>query len=35
VRFSAKRLAIGTRVVTRFAEKRTGDLLDFWFEPAG
>lgn len=31
---AAKRLAIGTRVVARFAEKRTGDLLDFWFEPA-
>jgi uncharacterized OB-fold protein len=31
---AAKKLAIGTRVMTRFAEKRTGDLLDFWFEPS-
>ena len=23
-----------TRVITRFAEKRTGDVLDFWFELA-
>lgn len=30
---AAKYLAIGTRVITRFAEKRTGDVLDFWFEP--
>lgn len=30
---AAERLAIGTRVITRFAEKRTGDVLDFWFEP--
>ncbi len=30
---AAKHLAIGTRVMTRFEEKRTGDLLDFWFEP--
>ena len=29
---AAKRLAIGTRVKTRFAEKRIGDVLDFWFE---
>lgn len=29
---AAGKLAIGTRVVTRFAEKRTGDVLDFWFE---
>jgi uncharacterized protein len=32
---AAKRLAIGTRVITRFAEKRTGDVLDFWFELDG
>ena len=25
-------LKIGTRVVTKFAEKRTGDVLDFWYE---
>ena len=30
---AALRLAIGTRVLTRFAEKRVGDVLDFWFEP--
>ena len=30
---AAAALAIGTRVVTKFAEKRTGDVLDFWFEP--
>lgn len=29
---AAKRLAIGARVVTRFAEERTGSVLDFWFE---
>jgi hypothetical protein len=29
---AAEKLKIGTRVVTRFAEKRTGDVLDFWFE---
>jgi uncharacterized OB-fold protein len=29
---AAKRLALGTRVVTRFAEKREGSVLDFWFE---
>jgi hypothetical protein len=31
---ASKELKIGTRVMTRFAEKRTGDVLDFWFEPA-
>jgi uncharacterized protein len=31
---AAEKLAIGTRVITRFAEKRTGDVLDFWFEIA-
>ena len=30
---AAERLKIGTRVMTRFAEKRVGDVLDFWFEP--
>jgi len=30
---ASKQLAIGTRVVTRFAEQRIGDVLDFWFEP--
>jgi len=29
---AAKILAIGTRVVTKFAEQRNGDVLDFWFE---
>jgi hypothetical protein len=32
-REAAKRLKIGTRVTTKFAEKRKGDVLDFWFEP--
>ena len=32
-RAAAERLKVGTRVITRFAEKRTGDVLDFWFEP--
>jgi uncharacterized OB-fold protein len=32
---AAEKLKIGTRVVTRFAEKRTGDVLDFWFELEG
>jgi uncharacterized OB-fold protein len=31
---AAKYLAIGTRVTTKFAEKRKGDVLDFWFELA-
>lgn len=31
---AAKKLAIGTRVTTHFAEKRIGDVLDFWFELA-
>lgn len=31
---AAKQLAVGTKVITRFAEKRTGDVLDFWFELA-
>ena len=29
---AAKALAVGTRVITRFAEQRSGDVLDFWFE---
>ena len=29
---AAAKLAVGTPVITRFAEKRTGDVLDFWFE---
>ena len=29
---AAERLKIGTRVMTRFAERRKGDVLDFWFE---
>jgi uncharacterized OB-fold protein len=31
-REAAEKLAIGTRVVTKFAEERKGDVLDFWFE---
>lgn len=29
---AAAALAIGTRVMTKFAENRKGDPLDFWFE---
>ena len=29
---AAKRLAVGTRVMTHFREHREGDALDFWFE---
>jgi uncharacterized OB-fold protein len=29
---AGRKLAVGTRVMTRFAEKRVGDVLDFWFE---
>ena len=32
---AATHLKVGTPVMTRFAEKRTGDVLDFWFEPQG
>jgi uncharacterized OB-fold protein len=32
-REAAEKLKIGTRIMTRFAEKRNGDVLDFWFEP--
>lgn len=31
---AAEKLAIGTRVMTKFAEQRKGDGLDFWFELA-
>jgi uncharacterized OB-fold protein len=29
---AAHQLKIGTRVTTKFADKRIGDVLDFWFE---
>lgn len=29
---AAAKLKVGTRVVTKFAEERKGDMLDFWFE---
>ena len=29
---AAEKLKISTRITTRFAEKRTGDVLDFWYE---
>ena len=29
---AAKQLALGTRVITRFANERKGSVLDFWFE---
>jgi len=31
---AAEKLKIGTRVTTKFADKRVGDVLDFWFELA-
>ena len=31
---AGEKLKIGTRVMTKFADKRVGDVLDFWFEPA-
>ncbi len=31
---AAEKLAIGTRVVTKFADQRKGDGTDFWFELA-
>jgi hypothetical protein len=31
---AAEKLKIGTRVTTRFRDKREGDVLDFWFEIA-
>jgi uncharacterized OB-fold protein len=30
---AAEKLAVGTRVATKFAEERKGDVTDFWFEP--
>lgn len=35
LRQATARLKIGARVVARFAEKRKGDVLDFWFEIDG
>ncbi len=32
---AAERLKIGTRVMTKFADQRTGDMMDFWFEVEG
>ena len=32
---AAERLKIGTRVDTKFAARRKGDVLDFWYEVAG
>jgi uncharacterized OB-fold protein len=32
---AAQQLKLGTRVITRFAEQRTGSVLDFWFELEG
>lgn len=29
---ASERLKVGTRVTTKFAEKRKGEILDFWFE---
>lgn len=31
---AARKLAVGTRVVTKFAEDRKGDVTDFWYELA-
>ena len=31
---AARQLAIGTRVITKFAAERKGDALDFWYELA-
>lgn len=31
---AADKLAVGTKVATRFAEDRKGDITDFWFELA-
>jgi len=30
---AAEKLAVGTKVITRFKDERKGDILDFWFEP--
>lgn len=32
---AAETLKVGTRVTTKYAEQRTGDVLDFWFEVEG
>ena len=32
---AAKQFALGTRVITRFADERKGSVLDFWFELEG
>jgi len=32
---AAGQLALGTRVITRFADQRKGSVLDFWFELEG
>jgi uncharacterized protein len=29
---AAEQIAVGTRVTTKFAEERIGDISDFWFE---
>jgi uncharacterized OB-fold protein len=29
---ATEKLAVGAKVMTQFSEKRTGDILDFWFE---
>lgn len=31
---AAEKLAVGTRVATKFADERKGDMTDFWFELA-
>ena len=31
---AAGQLKVGTRIVTKFADERKGDMLDFWFELA-
>jgi uncharacterized OB-fold protein len=31
---AAAKMKIGTRIITMFAEQRTGDVLDFWYEIA-
>ncbi len=32
---AAEKLKIGTRVMTKFAAERKGEMLDFWFEVEG
>jgi len=32
---AAEKLKVGTRVTTKFADRRIGDVLDFWFERSG